>query len=158
VPCAVRVCMRETRLVSTASDPVSMTGSDTCASKWHSPAIHFLPTLHVNTSLNGLQVGPSDKTDIQSTALLKILKWTCCFCPPDQKARLRVLTKLVLFRKHTLLPPQQPPKPGPCQPPCRSRRQATEQPSTHSARLLPCASLVLQYTSSGLTSFFQLSQ
>lgn len=91
-----------------------------------SPAIPFLPTLHVNSSLNGLQVGPSDKTDIQSTTLLKTLKWTRCLCPPDPKARLRVLAKLVLFGKHTVLPPQQPPKLGPCQPPCRTRRQATE--------------------------------
>lgn len=158
MPCSVRVCMRETRLVSTASDPVYDTRSDSDRRKWQSPAIHFLPTPHVNTSLNGLQVGPSDKTDIQSTALLKTLKWTCCLCPPDPKARLRVLTKLVFFRKHTLLPPQQPPKPGPCQPPCRSRRQATEQPSTHSARLLPCAFPVLQSAFSGLMSFFQLSQ
>ena len=129
-----------------------------CASKWTEPSHPFLPTLHVNTSLNGLQVGPSDKTDIQSTALLKTLKWTRCLCPSDPKARLRVLTKLVLFGKHTLLPPQQPPKLGPCQPPYRSRCQATEQPSTHSARLLPCAFSVLQPTFSNLTSFFQLSQ
>lgn len=138
--------MRETRLVGTASDPVYDSVALTLACANGNPAIHFLPTLHVNTSLNGLQVGPSDKTDIQSTALLKTLKWTCCLCPTDPKARLRVLTKLVLFREHTLLPPQQPPKSGPCQPPCRSRRQATEQPSTHSARLLPCVFPVLQST------------
>ena len=146
--------MRETRLVSAASDLAELL----VHRNGQSPAIPFLPTLHVNSSLNGLQVGPSHKTDIQSTALLKTLKWTRCLCPPDPKARLRVLTKLVLFGKHTVLPPQQPPKFGPCQPPYRSCRQATEQPSTHSARLLPCAFSVLQFTFSDLTSFFQLSQ
>lgn len=73
--------------------------------KCHSLAIPFLPTLHVNSSLNAFQVGPIDKTNIQSTALLTTFKWTRGLCPPGPKARLRVLTKLVLFGKHTVLPP-----------------------------------------------------
>ncbi len=73
--------MRETRLDLSVTDLRSAnTEPDT--------VIPLLPTLHVNTSLNGLQVGPSDKTDIQSTALLKTLKWTRCLCPPGPKARL----------------------------------------------------------------------
>jgi hypothetical protein len=76
----------ETRLVS-ASGPGCWLSL--CAEKCRARASQpFLPTLHVNTSLNGLQVDPGDKTDIQSTALLKTLEWPRCICSADPQARL----------------------------------------------------------------------
>lgn len=76
--------MRETRLVSVASDPGWVALSIQMAEPCHPLSSHAARELLTH----GLQVGPSDKTDIQSTTLLKTIKWTRCLCPPDPKARL----------------------------------------------------------------------
>ena len=72
--------MRETRLVSDWLSCLRIQMPQPC----HPLSSHAARELLTH----GLQVGPIDKTDIQSTALFKTLKWTRCLCSPGPKARL----------------------------------------------------------------------